>query len=136
MKQQKAPKTQRPKFFVLIQGVVWELAEALSVFAIGLPTIYVNVLKQDFGEFSSCMILKGERVILPRCCRKIMTTQDAYNLFTELVRVFAMPISLPHDYLFLFFSASNAPVGAGLWSYRSYTSLSLSLCLCTCLDSC
>ena len=55
----KLQKLSDPIFLVDQTGVVWELAEALSVFAIGLPTIYVNVLKQDFGEFSSCMILKG-----------------------------------------------------------------------------
>ena len=121
----KAPQTKRPPFFLLIQGVVWELAEALSVFAIGLPTIYVNVLKQDFGEFSSCMILKGERVILPRRCRKIMTTQDGYNLCTELVRVFAMPSAYPTIIYSCFFRLQRSGWCRSVEFSQLYISLSV-----------
>ena len=62
----------------------------------------------------------------------LMTTQDGYNLCTELVRVFAMPISLPHDYhllSILVFFASNAPVGwcRSVELSQLYISLSLSM---------
>ncbi len=59
-------------------------AQALSVFAIGLPTIYVNVLKQDWNQLLQDLTLMSgpvERVI-GFCIQDAasLTTQDGYNL--------------------------------------------------------